>query len=204
MLRDSKVETLISLKSEINAQIEGQEDVTYFVFENMRFNKFTSDMTKLILRYPKLSKLEFNSCQLSNIETLVGLQNITKLSLQNNSLSNDAIKHIVANFPNLISLDLRGNPYIDDVKPLNELNQLQYLYIKDTKAAQEANIRDFLFKQQQLIAIDQLDRENQEVFEDDREEDDDDDLSDDDDEYESESEEQSEEEIDKLQKKVKN
>ncbi|CAD8105825.1 unnamed protein product [Paramecium sonneborni] len=203
MSGNKKMDALISMKAEIQAQKEGQEKIQKLCFENINIGQFTNETIKLLSKYDDLTCLEFNDCKLSSLDNLIGFENLTKLRLCNNNLDKNSIQHIIQHFPKVQYLDISGNKKIsqDDLKVLVQLKELQHLVFNE----KETN-REQLFELiPQLNYIDHKDKDGNEVEdeenEDEDEEDDDDedeeefdeDLEDDEDDDDDDDEDQAEE-----------
>ncbi|CAD8189621.1 unnamed protein product [Paramecium pentaurelia] len=184
MSGNKKMDVLISMKAEIQAQKEGQEKIQKLCFENINIGQFTNETIKLLAKYNDLICLEFNDCKLSSLDNLIGFPNLTKLRLCNNYLDKNSLQHIIQHFPKVTYLDISGNKKIsqDDLKVLVELKELQHLVFNE-KDIDRALLFELI---PQLSYIDHKDKTGNEVEdeENDDEEDEDDDDEDEDEEDE--------------------
>ncbi|CAD8201697.1 unnamed protein product [Paramecium octaurelia] len=194
MSGNKKMDVLISMKAEIQAQKEGQEKIQKLCFENINIGQFTNETIKLLAKYNDLICLEFNDCKLSSLDNLIGFPNLTKLRLCNNNLDKSSLQHIIQHFPKVTYLDISGNKKIsqDDFKDLVELKELQHLVFneKDTDRA-------FLFESiPQLSYIDHKDKAGNEVEDEENEDEEDEDDDEDDEEEDLEDDEEEDDEED--------
>ncbi|CAK94040.1 unnamed protein product (macronuclear) [Paramecium tetraurelia] len=202
MSGNKKMDVLISMKAEIQAQKEGQEKIQKLCFENINIGQFTNETIKLLAKYNDLSKNDeqrkyvWNSmianCHLQIIQQDSQIQ-------QNYDYAIIIWIRIVSNilfsiFPKVTYLDISGNKKIsqDDLKVLVELKELQHLVFneKDTDRA-------LLFESiPQLSYIDHKDKAGNEVEDEENEDEEDEDDDDEDEEDEEEDLEDDEEEDD--------
>ncbi|CAD8110666.1 unnamed protein product [Paramecium sonneborni] len=187
MSGNKKMDALISMKAEIQAQKEGQEKIQKLCFENINIGQFTNETLKLLQKYNDLLCLEFNDCKLQSLDNLLGFANLTKLRLCNNNLDKNSLQHIIQYFPKVQYLDISGNKKIsqDDLKVLVELKELQHLVIND-KEIDRAKLFELI---PQLNYIDHKDKTGNEIEDEENEDDDDEDDEEDDDEDEDEDDE---------------
>ncbi|CAD8203581.1 unnamed protein product [Paramecium octaurelia] len=194
MSGNKKMDALISMKAEIQAQKEGQEKIQKLCFENINIGQFTNETLKLLSKYNDLICLEFNDCKLSSLDNLIGFPNLTKLRLCNNYLDKNSLQHIIQHFPKVTYLDISGNKKIseDDLKVLVDLKELQHLVFneKDTN-------RELLFEQiPQLSYIDHKDKAGNEIEDEENEDEEDEDEEDEDEEDEEDDDDEDEDDED--------
>ncbi|CAK60032.1 unnamed protein product (macronuclear) [Paramecium tetraurelia] len=194
MSGNKKMDALISMKAEIQAQKEGQEKIQKLCFENINIGQFTNETLKLLSKYNDLICLEFNDCKLSSLDNLIGFPNLTKLRLCNNYLDKNSLQHIIQHFPKVTHLDISGNKKIseDDLKVLVDLKELQHLVFND----KDTN-RALLFEQiPQLSYIDHKDKAGNEIEDEENEDEEDEDEEDEDEEDEEEEDDEDDEDED--------
>ncbi|CAD8203253.1 unnamed protein product [Paramecium pentaurelia] len=194
MSGNKKMDALISMKAEIQAQKEGQEKIQKLCFENINIGQFTNETLKLLSKYNDLICLEFNDCKLSSLDNLIGFPNLTKLRLCNNYLDKNSLQHIIQHFPKVTYLDIRGNKKIsqDDLKVLIELKELQHLVFND-KDTDRAQLFELI---PQLNYIDHKDKAGNEIEDEENEDEEDDDEEDEDEEDDEEEDDEEEEDDD--------
>ncbi|CAD8091882.1 unnamed protein product [Paramecium primaurelia] len=194
MSGNKKMDVLISMKAEIQAQKEGQEKIQKLCFENINIGQFTNETIKLLAKYNDLICLEFNDCKLSSLDNLIGFPNLTKLRLCNNYLDKNSLQHIIQHFPKVTYLDISGNKKIsqDDLKVLVELKELQHLVFNEKDID-----RVLLFELiPQLSYIDHKDKAGNEVEDEENDDEEDEDDEDEDEDEEDEDLEDDEEDDD--------
>lgn len=93
---------------------------------------------ELFGRLGDLKRLQVLNCrQLNNewVSKLAGLKNLRSLALTNTSLDDEAVKVIVASFPDLTYLDLSSNANMSSgvLRPISELTKLEQLLLLQTR-----------------------------------------------------------------------
>ena len=94
----------------------------------------TSDDLTALASLDNLTNLSLNSCSLSDISALAALTQLTSLSLENNSITDLSA---LSGLRSLTALYLSGNPDIESLEPLYQLDSLTTLDIRGREITDE-------------------------------------------------------------------
>eukprot|EP00331_Platyophrya_macrostoma_P021354 CAMPEP_0176445914 /NCGR_PEP_ID=MMETSP0127-20121128/24003_1 /TAXON_ID=938130 /ORGANISM="Platyophrya macrostoma, Strain WH" /LENGTH=203 /DNA_ID=CAMNT_0017831827 /DNA_START=201 /DNA_END=812 /DNA_ORIENTATION=+ len=195
----------------IRDQTEGNDETDELVLDQIKFSKFTPEISKAIEKIEGLSFLSLNDCGLTSLEGFPKLPNLIRCELTDNKIPGNSLAHL-SNSTGLQSLSLGGNPIsnIDDLKPLTALQQIVQLDLFGCPVSEQADYREKvfgLFPSLQILDNKDPDGEDVEYAEDDEEGEGDDDGEDDEEDFEGDEDEdgsdEDEEEEEKPKKKAK-
>ncbi|GJJ75891.1 hypothetical protein EMPS_08249 [Entomortierella parvispora] len=118
--------------------------------------------------FQNLVKLTMTNSQCQSLEGFPHLPLLRTLLLADNELSTGFEALAEADLQTLVRLDLTANKISDlsVLRPLNSLENLQYLYLAENEVADKEGYRDEVFDiLPQLVTVDGLDRDGTEVAE---------------------------------------